>query len=526
MSIGNSLIRIRNLNNLSQEKLAEQLQVSRQTIQKWESGTGTPDLSNIIRIAKRFSVTIDSLILNSDRRLCEELYPNSQLMPDYSTLGPWESYSSDLLVEFRQCIDEGKDIEPYRALFNAVQQMPVGPLKKRMGDVLFDLTLSLPMVPDYQYDEPSDLDGIFALCYGNTEDKNQSINMEKLPDKISGAWLGRICGCLLGKPLEGIRTAELHPLLKESGNWPMHRYVLSSDITPEMIDRCSFRLKNRCYADTIHCAPADDDTNYVVMAQLLIEKHGRDFTSDDVARVWMDSQPRSAYCTAERVAFCNLINGYNPPNSALYQNPYREWIGAQIRGDYYGYINPGNPMKAAEMAWRDARISHIKNGIYGEMFIAAMVAKAAVDNDIEAIISSGLSVIPTTSRLFEAVKGVISDYLDGISEKECMAKIHKNWDENNSYDWCHTIPNAMIVTAGLLYGNGDYGKSICLAVQEGFDTDCNGATIGSIIGMRNGAKLIPKEWVAPINGSLDTNIFGIENIAIEELVKKTMIQIE
>ena len=85
MSIGNSLIRIRNLNNLSQEKLAEQLQVSRQTIQKWESGAGTPDLSNIIRIAKRFSVTIDSLILNSDRRLCEELYSNSQLMPDYTS---------------------------------------------------------------------------------------------------------------------------------------------------------------------------------------------------------------------------------------------------------------------------------------------------------------------------------------------------------------------------------------------------------------------------------------------------------
>ena len=107
-----------------------------------------------------------------------------------------------------------------------------------------------------------------------------------------------------------------------------------------------------------------------------------------------------------------------------------------------------------------------------------------------------------------------------------MAKIHKKWDENNSYDWCHTIPNAMIVTAGLLYGNGDYGKSICLAVQEGFDIDCNGATIGSIVGMRNGAKSIPREWAVPVNGSLDTNIFGIANIAIEELVRKTLIQIE
>ena len=334
--------------------------------------------------------------------------------------------------------------------------------------------------------------------------------------------MGRICGCLLGKPIEGIRTNELHSLLKASGNFPMRRYILSTDITAGMLQQFNFPLSGRCYADTVERAPVDDDTNYTVLAQAIIERSGLHFTPQDVANAWLDLQGKNAYCTAERVAYCNLIRGYTPPASAKYKNPYREWIGAQIRGDYYGYIHPGRPESAAEMAWRDASISHIKNGIYGEMFVAAMLAQAAVSTDLEDILRTGVSQIPSTSRLYRAVYSVLEGFHAGISEKVCFDHIHRIYDEHSPHDWCHTLSNAMIVASALLYGSGDFGKSICLAVQTGFDTDCNGATVGSVLGMRNGIEQIGCEWTVPVHHQLETSIFGVGTVELSILVDKTL----
>jgi len=445
----------------------------------------------------------------------------TKLIPDYEKIHEWELYSEQLLTELKQCKEEGLDIEQYDALFNAVHSMPRSQQKKEMADALFELLRALPTRTDYPYDEPSDLAGILEKGAPGREIL-PPVDPEKLRSKIEGAWYGRISGCMLGKTVEGIRTNELHPLLKNSGNFPMHRYILSSDITPEVLKAYTYPLAERCYADKITSAPSDDDTNYTVLYQQVVEKYGRDFTPFDVAQSWLAMQPKDAYCTAERVAFCNFIRGYWPGNSAIFQNPYREWIGAQIRGDYYGYINPGDPTTAADMAWRDASISHVKNGIYGEMFISAMIAAAAVSDDLRQIIRVGLDHIPAESRLHEAVETVIADFDSGVSQEDCFRNIHTRWDEHIEHDWCHTISNAEIVTACLLYGGEDFSRSICMAVQTGFDTDCNGATVGSILGMKNGISTVDPYWTAPFNGMLDTQIFGVGTISIDSAVEKTL----
>ncbi len=443
------------------------------------------------------------------------------LTPDYAGLHKWEFYPADAEIEYKQCLDEGLEVEPYKQLFAEVQKLPRSEAQKQFGDALFELVCSLKQREDYKYNEPSDLEGIKALR------KAYKLNVKPLGngdyDKVYGAWMGRICGCMHGKPVECVRTDVFVPFLKETGNYPLSRYIYRSDLTDEICEKYSaFPFKEKVYADEISCMPWDDDTNYVVLDQIIIGKYGKAFTAANVAEAWLEYQKKNAYCTAERVAFCNFVNGFKPPYSAMYKNPYREWIGAQIRGDYYGYIFPGDPERASEAAFRDASISHVKNGIYGEMFVAAALAIAACTDNMTDILRGALAYVPATSRFYEEVSSVIDMYENGAEKDEVFAYIHEKYDEHTGYGWCHTNPNAMIVAASLLFGKGDYGKSICMAVETGFDTDCNGATVGSIFGMAHGIKSIPEYWTEPINDMLETTVFGLGTVKVSDRAKLTL----
>ena len=178
--------------------------------------------------------------------------------------------------------------------------------------------------------------------------------------------------------------------------------------------------------------------------------------------------------------------------------------------------------KLSEVLFEIVANAQIKNGIYGEMFVAAMIAVAATTSDVEDIILGGLGEIPHTSRLYESIMTVMNHFKNGGSQKDCFDTIHKAYDEYTGHSWCHTISNAMIVAASLLYGGGDFGKSICMAVETGFDTDCNGATVGSVLGMAHGIDGIPTCWQEPIHDTLHTSIFGVGTVKISDRVKMTL----
>lgn len=443
------------------------------------------------------------------------------IKPDYSD----DISSGEILNEFTQAMAEGLDVAEYEEIFRNVSSLPQSEAKKKLSDALYEVTMKAEIRDGYRFDEPSDLDAIRKLRKKHDYEK-RDLNKETLKEKIHGAWMGRVCGCLLGKPVEGIRSEDMKILLAQSGNFPMYRYINQADITDEIKEKCTFCLENKCFADVTHGMPIDDDTNYVVLYQKIIEEYGRDFTPRNVADAWLKYQPVTAYFTAERIAYINFLNGFRPPFSAMYKNPCREWIGAQIRGDYFGYINPGKTEEAAEMAFRDASVSHVKNGIYGEMFASAMIAAAAVTDNIEDIILAGLGEIPRTSRLYASVMSVVDDYKNAVDKNSVMARIHEEYDEHTGYGWCHTISNAMIVAAALLYGEGDFGKSLCMAVEACFDTDCNGATVGSVLGMRNGISSITEEWTGPVENTIHTAIFGLEKVKISDCAEKTLNHIQ
>ncbi len=522
MSISEKIYALRTKRGVTQEVFAEKLAVSRQSVQKWESGVSLPTIDKLITMATIFNVSMDYLCDRADSAVSDGR-TDKEYVPDYGKMHSWESYAKSLEIEYRQLVDEGKDVDNLKDVFSAVEKMPSSKRKDEIADLLFKIVDSLPIKGDYGYVEPNDYNAIKTLSDGCLPNEIPAeSDGEILLDKVKGGWYGRICGCYLGKPVECIKMPDLKKVLTRTGNYPLHRYIDLEDIEKIDLSDVSFPIKPRSYPKNFNKMPSDDDTNYMLIAYEVLKRYGRDFTSSDVAEVWLSTQTKYAYCTAERVAYINLINGYVPPESGEYKNAYREWIGAQIRSDFYGYINPGDPETAAEMAYRDARVSHVKNGVYGSMWVAAMIAEAYVTDDVKRIILTGLSQIPSTSRLHKAISDIIENYEKGVSAESYIADIRTRWNEESSYDWCHTISNAEIVTAALLYGDKDYGKSICMAVGACFDTDCNGATVGSVLGTAIGYNAIPSYWKDRVNDTLESTLAGYGSVSIGDMAEKTL----
>jgi ADP-ribosylglycohydrolase len=443
----------------------------------------------------------------------------------------WLKFSDGIDLELMESKEEGKCIKGFKEKVKEIKLLDDGAEKEVLAGNILDELANLPIEEGYGYIEPSDMAGIDAGKPHNEfqiKANKADLCKDKLYNKIYGAWLGRCAGCLLGQPVEGWYRSRIEALLKGTNNYPIDNYM--SSIVPENIKKeCDvsdypgvYGNIKKGWINNVEYMPEDDDINYTIMGLKIIEKYGIDFTTEDVAESWMDNLPILHLCTAERVAYRNIVNMIIPPHSATYRNPYREWIGAQIRADFFGYIAPGNPKLSSSMAWRDASVSHTKNGIYGEMFIAAMLSAAAVTDDILNIIDTGLSMIPEKSRLYERVKTVLDWSRSGVDWKGAIDRIHQIYDEKNAYDWCHTIPNAMIVCTSLLYGGLDFGKSIGIAVMAGFDTDCNGATVGSILGMVLGADVIPDKWIKPLNNKLKSGIDRFGLVEISDLAWRTV----
>lgn len=433
--------------------------------------------------------------------------------------------NEDVEIERLQCQDEGTDLSGCADEFDAVAALDLNDASnQRAAQALLDRTIGLPTRHDFAFHEPSDLEGIRAARPAFRRELPEFVGARgELLNRLHGAWAGRCCGCLLGKPVEGWRTPRLWGYLRDSGQYPLTDYI-SRAAPAETLKR--YEVGDGCFREATRYMPEDDDTNYTTIGLAIMQQRGRDFAPVDVANFWLQNLPINHTFTAERVAYRNFVSLIAPPQSAAFRNPYREWIGAQIRADFWGYAAPGDPKQAVEWAWRDACISHRKNGIYGEMWVASMVASAFVLNNPDEVLTAGLGQIPERCRLSDAVRRVVQWHADGLGYDDAVSRIHSEWNENLFHHWCHTISNAMIVAVGLLWGDGDFAPSICRAVQAGFDTDCNGATVGSIIGAMHGFQQLPSRWTEQLNDTLFTGVAGFNQMGIREMAEQTAQVIE
>ena len=369
--------------------------------------------------------------------------------------------------------------------------------------------------------EPDDLDAIQALVTTPvTLPPDVHVDPAALSDRIHGAWLGRAAGCLLGKPVEKIPRHGIRLIAQSTANWPLASYFTEVGLDPAIAARFPWNRRSRptSLVENIDGMPEDDDLNFPLIALDLLERIGRDFTTRDVAESWLANLPGGRVFTAERITYRNLLDGYEPEMAGAVQNPFRDWIGAQIRTDVYGWVNPGAPVKAAQLAWRDARLSHRRNGVYGAMFVAAACATALVAATVEEVLAAALGVIPPDSRYATAIRFGIDL---ARTEHDTEPALDLLYAEYGQLHWVHVLNNAALLAFALVRGAGDFETTITLAVTGGWDTDSTGATAGSITGALTGASGLPERWIDPLKNQLSTSLPGYDQIAFDELAART-----
>ncbi|MFE0799180.1 ADP-ribosylglycohydrolase family protein [Streptomyces sp. NPDC058812] len=430
--------------------------------------------------------------------------------------------------ELRQAAQDGRDPSAIAARWRAAggcaaparagtSAQPASPRLRLLAEDLLDELSALPS--PLAEAEPTELDRIRSLCPDWPAPRPGTVS----PARLEAAWLGRAAGCLLGKPVEKLPLTGIRQLAKAAGNWPPTAYFTARGLPEDLTATYPWNRRSAptSLAENIDGMPEDDDLNYPLLGLLLLQRHGRTFTTADVARVWLDELPAGRTFTAERLAYRNLLTGLEPPHTARHRNPFREWIGALIRADVHGWTNPGDPAAAAERAHRDATLTHTANGVYAAMFAAAVIATAATGTqDVHACLRTGLTVVPPGSRLAGAVRHGVhlaETHADFDTVVDALHALH-----SPTHHWVHAVPNTALLAAALTHADGDFTGSVSRAVSGGWDTDSNGATAGSVAGLLAGSPAaLPERWTAPLKNRLATSVGDFDGTGFDTLAHLT-----
>ncbi|MDR2648258.1 MAG: ADP-ribosylglycohydrolase family protein, partial [Clostridiales bacterium] len=306
-------------------------------------------------------------------------------------------------------------------------------------------------------------------------------------ERCYAGWLGKLIGVRFGAPIEG---------------WTYERIRKVYGVLDGYID---------AYPE--HFA-ADDDTNVplALLSALYDYTHTSDITPEQIGLTLMNYAPYEhgffwwgGYGkSTEHTAYTNLREGIKAPWSGSVEHngaAVAEQIGGQIFIDPWGLIAPGDPALAAEYAAKAASVTHGGNGIYGGMFVAAAIAAAFVEKDIRDVINKGLSVIPTDSEYKRMADDIIGFYDSDAAGDWVTAftYIQEHWGYDLYPGVCHIIPNSAVMIMSMLYGKGDFTKTLCICNMCGWDTDCNVGNVGAIMGTMAGINGIEMRWRARVN---------------------------
>lgn len=439
----------------------------------------------------------------------------------------WAQPEDLLPHELVQARAEGKDVdaiaERWRAAGGGLDPVRGGATADAASDELRALARALLVELDEVVapeSEPTEWDAVRAQLAGIPAPLAVP-DAAVLLDRIHGAWAGRAAGCLWGKPVEKIPREGIEEILRATGRWPLTDYFTAVGLPEDVARRWPWNRRSavNSLVENIAGMPEDDDLNYPLLNLRVLESAGRTFTTEDIARAWLADLPAGRTFTAERIAYRNLLDGYRADEAARVRNPFREWIGALIRTDVYGWINPGDLAEAARMAWTDARLSHTRNGLRGAMWAAALTSASLVAASVDEVLDLASTVVPAGSDLAAAIAHGAELGRSDLDDAAAIDALHTGYGRLH---WVHTVNNAALIAFALARSGGEFARGVPLAVITGWDTDSAGATVGSVLGGLTGFDRLPARFIDPLQNRIATSLPGLDGVEIDDLARRTL----
>jgi len=329
--------------------------------------------------------------------------------------------------------------------------------------------------------------------------RTMTLSKDVLKDKIKGGWAGQTIGCTFGGPTE----------FRFKGTFIPDFYSI-----PWSEDAIASSLKN---------SPGLYDDVYMDLTFVgVFEKKGLDAPAASFAAAFAGA--KYPLWHANQMARYNILNGLFPPESGHWlKNPHADDIDFQIEADFAGLMSPGIPNAASEICDKIGHIMTYGDGWYGGVYIAAMYALAFVSDDIEFIAAEALKTIPAETTFARTMRDVIRWHRKNPADwKETWRRVQEFWSEDrgcpegvfSSFDIDAKI-NAAWVLLGLLFGEGNFGKTLSISARCGDDSDCNPATAGGILGTMLGYKNIPGTWTKGLE-RIAAKTFPYTSISLDE----------
>ncbi len=334
-------------------------------------------------------------------------------------------------------------------------------------------------------------------CYESFEQYEKSVrfpeydtydaNRKEFYEKTYAGWVTQIIGAAVGTAIEGYTTANIKKVFGEVNGYVRKPSTYNDDITYELAFLEAFNKK------------------------------GYEVSSIDIAEEWVARIPMG--WSAEDIALKNIMLGIYPPESGYRSNPFREWIGAQMRGTVCGMAAPANPRLAARLAFKDGVVSHHNNGVIGEIFNAVMSSIAYVETDMRTIVKQAIEMIPKDSEYYTIIKFTLDTCEQSNTYGEAWSICEERYKE---YNWIHAYPNASIEVIALYFSNNSFDKCINMICMMGQDVDCNAAQVATLFGIAYGLDDISEKWKSPLNDELLSYVRGYEKTTITRIAEFTV----